>query len=313
MTIRGIDVSSWNGYPYNQATAAVYPGADFVIVKATQSTNYLNPSYAGQYGQAKKDGKLLGTYHYAGGGDPISEAAHYYNKVRSTIGEAIPCLDWEEKQNKAWGNVSWARRFVDEFHRLSGVWPMIYVQASAINQVASCAKDCSLWVAGYPDYRENWNVPAFRYSLSPWGTYTIWQYTSGGGVDRNTAKLNAETWRKIANPSGAKKTNTATTESIKNKDLTVVAKEVISGIWGNGKERKNKLTTAGYDYNAVQNKVNELMDASKKTTAYYTVKSGDNMSVIAQKHGLTLAQLAKLNTHIKNLNLIYPGQKIRVK
>ena len=38
-----------------------------------------------------------------------------------------------------------------------------------------------------------------------------------------------------------------------------VAKEVIQGKWGNGEERKQKLTAAGYDYAAVQACVNELM------------------------------------------------------
>ena len=38
-----------------------------------------------------------------------------------------------------------------------------------------------------------------------------------------------------------------------------LAKEVIQGKWGNGQERKDKLTAAGYDYSAVQAKVNELL------------------------------------------------------
>ena len=38
-----------------------------------------------------------------------------------------------------------------------------------------------------------------------------------------------------------------------------VAKEVIAGKWGNGEDRKKKLQAAGYDYGAVQRKVNELM------------------------------------------------------
>ena len=38
-----------------------------------------------------------------------------------------------------------------------------------------------------------------------------------------------------------------------------LAKEVIRGKWGNGQERKDKLTAAGYDYSAVQAKVNELL------------------------------------------------------
>ncbi|MBR3251730.1 MAG: N-acetylmuramoyl-L-alanine amidase, partial [Erysipelotrichaceae bacterium] len=38
-----------------------------------------------------------------------------------------------------------------------------------------------------------------------------------------------------------------------------IAKEVIEGKWGNGQERKEKLTAAGYDYTAVQNLVNKLL------------------------------------------------------
>ena len=41
--------------------------------------------------------------------------------------------------------------------------------------------------------------------------------------------------------------------------VTDIAREVIAGKWGNGTERKNKLTAAGYDYDAVQKKVNELI------------------------------------------------------
>ena len=40
--------------------------------------------------------------------------------------------------------------------------------------------------------------------------------------------------------------------------LDEIAKEVINGKWGNGAERKQKLTAAGYDYKTVQNRVNEL-------------------------------------------------------
>ena len=43
------------------------------------------------------------------------------------------------------------------------------------------------------------------------------------------------------------------------KSVDEVAREVIQGKWGNGTDRKNKLTNAGYDYNAVQKRVNELM------------------------------------------------------
>lgn len=43
------------------------------------------------------------------------------------------------------------------------------------------------------------------------------------------------------------------------KSIDEIAREVIQGKWGNGTDRKNRLTNAGYDYNAVQKRVNELM------------------------------------------------------
>ena len=43
------------------------------------------------------------------------------------------------------------------------------------------------------------------------------------------------------------------------KSVDTIASEVIRGNWGNGDERKKKLTAAGYDYSAVQKKVNELL------------------------------------------------------
>lgn len=60
----------------------------------------------------------------------------------------------------------------------------------------------------------------------------------------------------------AKKATTTTTK----KTVTEVAKEVIAGKWGSGDERKTKLTKAGYDYDAVQKKVNELLEPPKTTT-----------------------------------------------
>ena len=43
------------------------------------------------------------------------------------------------------------------------------------------------------------------------------------------------------------------------KSVDTIAREVIRGDWGNGDERKNKLTAAGYDYSDVQKSVNELL------------------------------------------------------
>ena len=44
-----------------------------------------------------------------------------------------------------------------------------------------------------------------------------------------------------------------------NTNIDAVAQEVLQGLWGNGQERFDNLTNAGYDAQAVQNRVNELL------------------------------------------------------
>lgn len=43
------------------------------------------------------------------------------------------------------------------------------------------------------------------------------------------------------------------------KSIDEIAREVLQGLWGNGEARKKALTNAGYDYDAVQKRVNELL------------------------------------------------------
>ena len=52
--------------------------------------------------------------------------------------------------------------------------------------------------------------------------------------------------------------STAEAQKPTKKSVDELAREVINGEWGNGYERKNRLQNAGYDYSAVQKKVNEL-------------------------------------------------------
>lgn len=50
----------------------------------------------------------------------------------------------------------------------------------------------------------------------------------------------------------------------KNKNLQI-AHEVISGSWGNGADRKNRLSAAGYNYEEIQTIVNEICAPKKKS------------------------------------------------
>ena len=108
------------------------------------------------------------------------------------------------------------------------------------------------------------------------------------------------------------------------KSVDDLAKEVIRGDWGNGQERKNRLTAAGYDYSTVQARVNEMLSGNKPApkpvdnTVTYTVKPGDTLWGIAERFlgkGSRWREIYYANQAIigANPNIIYPGQKLTIK
>lgn len=80
-------------------------------------------------------------------------------------------------------------------------------------------------------------------------------YSKKSNADAMAAKLKASGFDTYITT----KSGTAVSAGTQKKSVTELAKEVIAGKWGNGSDRKNRLTQAGYDYAAVQAKVNELM------------------------------------------------------
>lgn len=89
-----------------------------------------------------------------------------------------------------------------------------------------------------------------------------------------------------------------------------IARRVIRGDYGNGKERVDKLTALGYDYKKVQSKVNDIL-RTPEYKKYHTVKRGDTLYSLARKYNTTVKELARLNG-IKNPNVIYTGDTLRV-
>lgn len=79
---------------------------------------------------------------------------------------------------------------------------------------------------------------------------------------------------------------------VNKKSIDELAREVIKGLWGNGQDRKNRLIFAGYDYTAVQNRVNELLSGSSKKsidTLACEVIRGDWGNGTDRKNRLTAA------------------------
>ena len=339
--MKGIDISNWqNGINVKGVDA------DFVIVKATEGNYYTSPDFKRQADETLESGKLLGFYHYANGGDPIEEAKYFLGVIKEYIGKAILCLDWESGGNPLFGSddLNWTKKFCEYVAGQTSATPLIYVQQSAMHKVS---QEYPLWVAQYADMNPT------GYQESPWneGAYTcaIRQYSStgrisgfSGNLDINKDYFDKSKWLEFASSANNKPSNNTPTDPtmtlvldvilgrygngdirksllgsrydevqavinhLASASLNVLAQEVINGKYGNGEVRKKLL---GDRYEAVQKEVDNILNPQP---VYYIVRSGDTLSDIASKYNTNYQTLAKLNG-LANPNMIYAGQKLRVK
>lgn len=309
--LKGVDISHW------QSDFDAFNSVDFAIIKATEGVGYIDPACDKLYQKAKNSGKLLGVYHFARpdlNNSAVAEADWFIKNIQGYIKEAILVLDWESGYL---GNVAWVKAFLDRVKEKTGVKAILYASRSPINSFdwsSVVAGDYGLWVA---DYGANTGVEGNKPAVKWWPFYILWQYTSkgrvsgyGGNVDLNNFYGGADTWRKYATSSS---TATKPAPEPAKKTIEELANEVIEGKWDNGEERIRKLTEAGYNAKEVQDLVNKKLGINKEPAVeYYTVVKGDNLTKIAKKFGTTVNQLVSWN-NIKNKNLIYAGQKLRVR
>lgn len=308
--LKGIDISHWQ--------KGIDLGAidvDFVIIKATEGNGYTDDMCDTFYQKAKSLGKKLGVYHFARPdlGNTAEAEADWF--IKETLGyhkEAMLVLDWESGDLT---NVAWAKAWLDRVYSKTGVKPVIYMSASVMHGAdwsSVVNADYGLWVANYGTNNGTAQESVFdRYPLKYWSFYALWQYTSkgrlngyNGNLDLNYFSGDGTAWDKYAggSPSSSKPSNPVETKSTDD-----LAREVIAGKYGNGEDRKKAL---GSRYDEVQARVNEILGINQ--VEYYIVQSGDNLTKIANRYGTTVNQLVAWN-NISNPNLIYPGQKLRVK
>ena len=94
------------------------------------------------------------------------------------------------------------------------------------------------------------------------GSITVIEGNKNNAVERRTLSVNGRYIRGYGVPKYDSETGTGTTKP--GKSVAEVAKEVIAGKWGNNPQRKERLEAAGYDYQAVQNQVNAILNGNAK-------------------------------------------------
>lgn len=324
MAVKGIDVSYWQGIiDWAKVKAA---GISFAIIKAGGSDDgfYTDSKWETNYKGAKANGIAVGAYYFVGpkcvnAAAGKADAERFIQLLKGKQFEYPVFMDNEAQPVSAKTGITEASIAFCETMEAAGYFVGIY--GSTYSGFRDRMDDSKLtaythWVAQY----------ASKCTYS--GKYGIWQYSSkgrvngiSGNVDMDLSYVDYPSAIKGGGFNGYEKTvfsskPVASTTPAK-KSTDEIAREVIAGSWGNGDDRKSRLTAAGYDYSAVQAKVNALLGANKSSApaaVYYMVRSGDTLSGIAKKYGTSVSAIQKLNpTLIKNVNLILAGWKIRVK
>ena len=300
--LKGIDINGlqenieWNKLKDNIDTK-------FIIIKLgniyDEDNNYIDSRFEQNYKECIKNNIPVGVYvyNYCNSIDALKKGANWVLKVLDKRILNLPVyLDMEDKTIISEGKETLTKQ-CNEFAKIinnAGYEAGVYANLNWLENYLEPKKfksNISVWGAQY--YKE------FEYK----GKYDIWQYTSSGKVDGISGNVDM---KYLYNKNIIKNTNN---EKPENKTIDELAREVIEGKWGNGEDRKRRLEKAGYNYNKIQNKVNEILES--ENYKIYTVKSGDTLSEIAEKYNTTVSKIVKDN-NIKNPNLIYPGQKLKI-
>ena len=276
-TISGIDVSQWQG-TINWAKVKE-AGIQFALLRAGYGDclsypNQIDWQWEANYKNCKSVGMPVGAYYYS-----------YATTVDAAKREAQSCLsllkgkqfeypiyyDVEEMSIFRTGRTNEIIKAFADVLEQAGYYVGIYIYRSAAQSYLNetTKNKYSMAIAEY-------NTQCY-YT----GKYDIWQNSSttrvngiNGNVDHDycyvdfPAKIKAggfNGYTKSAQPNPTPKPTPtpapkpAAKPTPSKKSVDEIAKEVIAGKWSAGDDRRKKLTAAGYDYQIIQNRVNQML------------------------------------------------------
>lgn len=173
-----------------------------------------------------------------------SELSHILRLIKGHTFQLPIYLDCEQSGTESFAPT--ACKIVCEGIKAAGFTPGVYANTSWWNNYLTSVTSYTRWVAQYN------SVCTYK------GSHDMWQYTDSGRVNGISGNVDVSyCYMDFASTSSSNNT------TANKKTVAEIAQEVLNGKWGNGDERKQKLTAAGYNYTDVQKKVNEIL--SKKS------------------------------------------------
>lgn len=256
-TIRGIDVSKWNGVVNFKTVKKA--GFSFVIIKAGGSDVglYEDPKFKENYKAAKEAGLKVGCYFYLGKTFPSSDfsgmkEANYFLSLIHGKQFEYPCfLDVEEHFSVSRETISYCLNWVAQEIRNEGFIPGFYGSDIACFSKAGLVNKAAL---------HKWPIWVARYGGNPTvvDDWMLWQYGNAyrfngmsADFDVNESRYDFDGKWPIELGEIEAPQDTVT--------IRQIAAQVIAGMYGVGAERKKNLEAKGYNYREVQNMVNQIL------------------------------------------------------
>ena len=321
----GIDVSNWQGYvDYSKVKNA---GIEIVFMKASQGTSYKDPYFDTNYTNAKANGLKVGFYHYltaTNTNQAIQEARFFASVISGKVPDCKLVLDYEVFNGVGRNEVNQiAKTFLQELKSLTNKEVMVYSNLSTAQNIfdQELSSQYPLWLAYYGDYTRLNNVN---------GNWQYWsgvQYTDkgivpgvNGYVDKNVFTNNVllDNVSEVPTPPNPSTPNNTQTinYTVKSGDtlseIAVRYGTTVSAIANTNSIKNVNLIYPGQVLKILTNTITTGSEENCTGGTIYVVKSGDTLSQIAMRYNVTLACIIEHN-NISNPNLIYPGQRIKVK
>nr|DAN97814.1 MAG TPA: peptidoglycan hydrolase [Caudoviricetes sp.]DAS88893.1 MAG TPA: peptidoglycan hydrolase [Caudoviricetes sp.] len=201
---------------------------------------------------------------YTGGKDGVLQKHEWYANTNCPgpyLGGKFSYIASEVNKRLSGNSSSSGGTSTSSLYRVRKSWSDSKSQKGAFRDFDN-AKKCANANVGYKVFDASGNEVYPDKSTSSKSIDTIAREVISGnwgnGSDR-VNRLRAAGYDYDAVQSRVNEILSGTNSKPSGKSIDEVAREVIRGDWGNGQDRKNRLERAGYDYNAVQRRVNELL------------------------------------------------------
>lgn len=324
----GIDVAKWNGVINWSKVKS--ENIAFAVLKVTNKNNQVEDSFERNYAGATENGITVGVYRYVYAKTVDAAKAEAEAIVKALSGKTINFRVWLDMEADSIKNIG-KNRLTDiinaeaEIIQRAGFHVGIYCNTDWYRNVLDSSKlkdKYPFWIARYGT-----NNGEMQEKYSPESYAIAWQYTSkgkcdgvSGYVDLDASFSEVDVAPEVPNPYYYKVGQTVYYSSYYKHASDDISKAKFAGsyykkgtITGIASGERNPYQINSTSIYLNDGDIRQIISSRSSDEKYHTVKSGQNLTVIAKMYGTTINAILKLNPSITNKNLINVGSRIRVK